>query len=179
MLIVKYLMMNKPVFAPIYSILSTCSILGVKQGLGKENTVSITMKSLSFINPRIFLSHNSRHTSFMLDTPRQHMYNRVLMPQIVTVWCEDLFTLIFFFICKSWTVVVHVHTANVEIKYFQRAKDKFRYCRLSPNHKFFHYDDCDEKTVPTVEELGKKISIVDIKTIVTGKECPHMKDKTR
>ncbi|XP_045608928.1 engulfment and cell motility protein 1 isoform X2 [Procambarus clarkii] len=59
-----------------------------------------------------------------------------------------------------------------------RAKDKFRYCRLSPNHKFFHYDDCDEKAVPSIDELGKKISIVDIKSIVTGKECPHMKDKT-
>ncbi|KAG7153485.1 Engulfment and cell motility protein 2-like [Homarus americanus] len=58
-----------------------------------------------------------------------------------------------------------------------RTKDKFRYCRLSPNHKFFHYDECDEKSEPTIDELGKKISIVDIKSIVTGKECPHMKDK--
>ncbi|XP_071549346.1 engulfment and cell motility protein 1 isoform X2 [Panulirus ornatus] len=59
-----------------------------------------------------------------------------------------------------------------------RAKDKFRYCRLSPNHKFFHYDDCDEKSVPSIEDLSKKISIVDIKSIVVGKDCPHMKDKT-
>lgn len=59
----------------------------------------------------------------------------------------------------------------------QRPKDKFRYCRLSPNHKFLHYDDCDEKSVPTLDELGKKISIVDIKSVVTGKECPHMKEK--
>lgn len=59
-----------------------------------------------------------------------------------------------------------------------RAKDKFWYCRLSPNHKFFYYDDCDEKTVPSIDELTKKISIVDLKGIVTGKECPHMKDRT-
>uniref|UniRef100_A0A0N7ZBH5 ELMO domain-containing protein n=1 Tax=Scylla olivacea TaxID=85551 RepID=A0A0N7ZBH5_SCYOL len=58
-----------------------------------------------------------------------------------------------------------------------RAKDKFRYCRLSPNHKFLHYDDCDEKSVPSLDELGKKISIADIKSVVTGKECPHMKEK--
>ncbi|XP_064079348.1 engulfment and cell motility protein 1-like [Macrobrachium nipponense] len=59
-----------------------------------------------------------------------------------------------------------------------KTKDKFRYCRLSPNHKFFHYDDCDEKTVPAIEDLGKKISIVELKGIVTGKDCPHMKDRT-
>ena len=59
----------------------------------------------------------------------------------------------------------------------QRAKDKFRYCRLSPNHKFLHYDDCDEKSVPTLDDLGKKISIVEIKSVVAGKECPHMKEK--
>lgn len=58
-----------------------------------------------------------------------------------------------------------------------RAKDKFRYCRLSPNHKFLHYDDGDEKSVPSLDELGKKISIADIKSVVTGKECPHMKEK--
>ncbi|KAK7017868.1 Engulfment and cell motility protein 3 [Halocaridina rubra] len=59
-----------------------------------------------------------------------------------------------------------------------KTKDKFRYVRLSPNHKFLHYDDCDEKSVPTIEELSKKISIVDLKSIVTGKDCPHMKDRT-
>ncbi|XP_050701797.1 engulfment and cell motility protein 2-like [Eriocheir sinensis] len=58
-----------------------------------------------------------------------------------------------------------------------RAKDKFRYCRLSPNHKFLHYDDCDEKSVPLLEDLSKKISIVEIKSVVTGKECPHMREK--
>lgn len=78
---------------------------------------------------------------------------------------------------NSWILPVFI-LLNTNVFYiFQRAKDKFRYCRLSPNHKFFHYDECDEKAVPTLEELTKKISIVDIKTIVMGKECPHMKDK--
>ncbi|MPC25454.1 Engulfment and cell motility protein 1 [Portunus trituberculatus] len=58
-----------------------------------------------------------------------------------------------------------------------RAKDKFRYCRLSPNHKFLHYVDGDEKSAPSLDEQFKKISIADIKSVVTGKECPHMKEK--
>lgn len=39
----------------------------------------------------------------------------------------------------------------------QRIKDKFWYARLSPNHKVLHYGDCDEKSVPTLEELGKDL----------------------
>ncbi|XP_047002136.1 engulfment and cell motility protein 1 [Schistocerca americana] len=58
----------------------------------------------------------------------------------------------------------------------QRIKDKFWYVRLSPNHKVFHYGDCDEKSVPSLEELPNKLAVVDIKALVTGKECPHMKD---
>lgn len=37
----------------------------------------------------------------------------------------------------------------------QRIKDKFWYVRLSPNHKVLHYGDCDEKSVPSLEDLGK------------------------
>lgn len=58
----------------------------------------------------------------------------------------------------------------------QRIKDKFWYVRLSPSHKVFHYGDCDEKYVPTVEQLPNKLAVIDIKALVTGKECPHMKD---
>ena len=32
-----------------------------------------------------------------------------------------------------------------------RIKDKFWFCRLSNNHKFLHYGDCDEKHIPTNE----------------------------
>lgn len=60
-----------------------------------------------------------------------------------------------------------------------RSKDKFWYARLSPNHKVIHYGDCDEKTVPTLEELGNKIQVYEIKQLLVGKECPHMKDKSR
>lgn len=57
-----------------------------------------------------------------------------------------------------------------------RSKDKFWYARLSPNYKVIHYGDCDEKTVPTLEELGNKVLVIDIKQLLVGKECPHMKE---
>ncbi|GLV39999.1 Ced-12 [Carabus blaptoides fortunei] len=58
----------------------------------------------------------------------------------------------------------------------QRIKDKFWYVRLSPNHKVLHFGDCDEKSVPALEDLGNKLAVIDIKGLLTGKECPHMKD---
>lgn len=57
-----------------------------------------------------------------------------------------------------------------------RNKDKFWYARLSPNYKVIHYGDCDEKTVPTLEELSNKHSVIDIKQLLVGRECPHMKE---
>lgn len=57
-----------------------------------------------------------------------------------------------------------------------RIKDKFWYARLSPNHKVIHYGDCDEKTVPTLDELGNKVLVHDIRQLLVGKECPHMKE---
>lgn len=62
-------------------------------------------------------------------------------------------------------------------KYSQgaRSKAKFWYARLSPNHKVIHYGDCDEKTIPSLEELPNKILVIDIKQLLVGKECPHMK----
>lgn len=58
----------------------------------------------------------------------------------------------------------------------QRIKDKFWFVRLSPNHKVLHYGDCDEKSTPSLEELGNKLPVADIKCVVVGKDCPHMKD---
>ncbi|XP_026478121.1 engulfment and cell motility protein 1 [Ctenocephalides felis] len=57
-----------------------------------------------------------------------------------------------------------------------RIKDKFWFVCLAPNRKAFHYADCDEKYIPNLEELTSKVSVVDIKSLVTGKDCPHMKD---
>jgi len=58
----------------------------------------------------------------------------------------------------------------------QRVKEKFWFCRLSNNGKVFHYGDCEEKATPLPEELSSKLNVVDIKGLLTGKDCPHMKE---
>ncbi|KAK3564323.1 hypothetical protein QTP86_012517 [Hemibagrus guttatus] len=59
----------------------------------------------------------------------------------------------------------------------RRRQDKLWYCRLSPNHKVLHYGDVEEETeTPSIESLQEKIPVVDIKALLTGKDCPHMKD---
>lgn len=40
----------------------------------------------------------------------------------------------------------------------------------------FHYGDCDENKIPSIDELKNKLPLVDIKSMVTGKDCPHMKE---
>lgn len=57
-----------------------------------------------------------------------------------------------------------------------RSKDKFWYVRLSPNHKILHYGDCDEKTVPTQEELKSELRVNEMKQLLVNKECPHIKE---
>ncbi|KAK6480110.1 engulfment and cell motility protein 3 isoform X1 [Huso huso] len=53
---------------------------------------------------------------------------------------------------------------------------KLWYCRLSPNHKVLHYGDVDEESeTPPIEALQEKIPVADIKALLTGKDCPHMK----
>ncbi|KAG1939101.1 engulfment and cell motility protein [Pimephales promelas] len=59
----------------------------------------------------------------------------------------------------------------------RRRQDKLWYCRLSPNLKVLHYGDVDEETeTPSIEALQEKIPVADIKSVVTGKDCPHMKE---
>uniref|UniRef100_A0A8C1IS56 Engulfment and cell motility protein 3-like n=1 Tax=Cyprinus carpio TaxID=7962 RepID=A0A8C1IS56_CYPCA len=59
----------------------------------------------------------------------------------------------------------------------RRRQDKLWYCRLSPNHKVLHYGDVEEQTeTPSIEALQEKIPVADIKNVVTGKDCPHMKE---
>lgn len=57
-----------------------------------------------------------------------------------------------------------------------RSKDKFWYVRLSPNHKVIHYGDCDEKTVPTQEELKSELRVNEMKQLLINKDCPHIKE---
>ncbi|KAK1804549.1 hypothetical protein P4O66_020559 [Electrophorus voltai] len=59
----------------------------------------------------------------------------------------------------------------------RRRQDKLWYCRLSPNHKVLHYGDVEEETdMPPIEALQEKIPVADIKALLTGKDCPHMKE---
>jgi engulfment/cell motility protein 1 len=60
-----------------------------------------------------------------------------------------------------------------------RRTDKFFYCRLSPNHKVLHYGDCSENATPSIDQLTNKLAVVDIKELLTGKDCPHVKDKNK
>ncbi|XP_069595763.1 engulfment and cell motility protein 3 isoform X3 [Ranitomeya imitator] len=60
----------------------------------------------------------------------------------------------------------------------RRRQDKLWFCRLSPNHKVLHYGDVEDSIDnPPIEMLAQKISVVDIKYVLTGKDCPHMKEK--
>ncbi|KAI3371608.1 hypothetical protein L3Q82_024175, partial [Scortum barcoo] len=59
----------------------------------------------------------------------------------------------------------------------RRRQDKLWYCRLSPNHKMLHYGDVEEDAEnPPIETLQDKIPVADIKGLLTGKDCPHMKE---
>uniref|UniRef100_A0AAQ4QRI4 ELMO domain-containing protein n=1 Tax=Gasterosteus aculeatus aculeatus TaxID=481459 RepID=A0AAQ4QRI4_GASAC len=62
----------------------------------------------------------------------------------------------------------------------RRRQEKFWFCRLSLNHKVLHYGDLDESPQGEVpfEQLSDKIPVSDIKSVVTGKDCPHMKEKS-
>lgn len=52
-----------------------------------------------------------------------------------------------------------------------RVKDKYWYARLSANHKVIHYGDCDEKTVPAVEDLGNKLQVTECKQVSVQLMC--------
>uniref|UniRef100_A0A8C4ZVX3 ELMO domain-containing protein n=1 Tax=Gadus morhua TaxID=8049 RepID=A0A8C4ZVX3_GADMO len=62
----------------------------------------------------------------------------------------------------------------------RRRQEKFWFCRLSLNHKVLHYGDLDESPQGEVpfELLSDKIHVSDVKSVVTGKDCPHMKEKS-
>lgn len=63
-------------------------------------------------------------------------------------------------------------------KYARGGKfdNKYWYVRLSPNHKILHFGDCDEKSVPAQEELKGELRVAEMKQLLVGKECPHVKE---
>ncbi|XP_042690313.1 engulfment and cell motility protein 2 isoform X3 [Centrocercus urophasianus] len=62
----------------------------------------------------------------------------------------------------------------------RQVPERFWYCRLALNHKVLHYGDLEDNAQGevTFESLQEKIPVADIKAIVTGKDCPHMKEKS-
>ncbi|XP_078337383.1 engulfment and cell motility protein 2-like isoform X3 [Crassostrea virginica] len=58
-----------------------------------------------------------------------------------------------------------------------RMKEKYWQWKLTPNLKAFHYGDCGENDQLTLEQLNNKLPVSDIKAFVTGRDCPHIKDK--
>lgn len=58
----------------------------------------------------------------------------------------------------------------------QRIKDKFWVCKLSPNHRTFHYGDLDDNKELQLDELPNRILVSDVTRILIGKDCPHTKD---
>lgn len=59
----------------------------------------------------------------------------------------------------------------------RRRQDKFWYCRLSPNHKVLHYGDIEEFSQGQISHDSLQDKVADIKAVVTGKDCPHMREK--
>ncbi|KAM9296325.1 engulfment and cell motility protein 2 [Gastrophryne carolinensis] len=62
----------------------------------------------------------------------------------------------------------------------RRRQERFWFCRLALNHKVLHYGDLEENAQGEVpyESLQEKIPVADIKAVLTGKDCPHMKEKS-
>lgn len=58
-----------------------------------------------------------------------------------------------------------------------RTRNRYQYWRLAPNHKALHYGDCTESGDPTIEQLQNKVSILEIKQVLMGKDCPYVKGK--
>ncbi|XP_021487426.1 engulfment and cell motility protein 3 isoform X2 [Meriones unguiculatus] len=60
----------------------------------------------------------------------------------------------------------------------RRRQDKLWFCCLSPNHKVLQYGDVEEgANPPTLESLPEQLPVADIRALLMGKDCPHMREK--
>ncbi|XP_023379287.1 engulfment and cell motility protein 3 isoform X5 [Pteropus vampyrus] len=60
----------------------------------------------------------------------------------------------------------------------RRRQDKLWFCCLSPNHKVLQYGDVeDNASPPAPESLPEQLPVADIRALLTGKDCPHIRDK--
>lgn len=53
------------------------------------------------------------------------------------------------------------------------------YIRLSPNYKFLHHSEGDDKSnqIPSLEEMKNKIQVNEIRQLLVGKDCPNGKNR--
>uniref|UniRef100_M3Y2T1 Engulfment and cell motility 3 n=1 Tax=Mustela putorius furo TaxID=9669 RepID=M3Y2T1_MUSPF len=60
----------------------------------------------------------------------------------------------------------------------RQLTDKLWFCCLSPNHKVLQYGDMEEgASPPTLDSLPEQLPVADIKALLTGKDCPHVREK--
>ncbi|XP_022439200.1 engulfment and cell motility protein 3 isoform X3 [Delphinapterus leucas] len=60
----------------------------------------------------------------------------------------------------------------------RRRQDKLWFCCLSPNHKVLQYGDVEEGVGPPApESLPEQLPVADIRALLTGKDCPHVREK--
>ena len=59
---------------------------------------------------------------------------------------------------------------------YAKGKGKSFFCRLSPNHKSFHYGEWNDETGSSspIETLQDKVQVAEIKEVKTGPKCPHV-----
>lgn len=55
-------------------------------------------------------------------------------------------------------------------------KDKFWFCRLSPNHQTLCYSDADGSEMPDAKDMSNKLPVLEIKDLAIGKNCSHSRD---
>ncbi|XP_037672094.1 engulfment and cell motility protein 3 isoform X2 [Choloepus didactylus] len=56
--------------------------------------------------------------------------------------------------------------------------DKLWFCCLSPNHKVLQYGDVEEGAGPPApESLAEQLPVADIRALLTGRDCPHVREK--
>ncbi|XP_036297409.1 engulfment and cell motility protein 3 [Pipistrellus kuhlii] len=60
----------------------------------------------------------------------------------------------------------------------RRRQDKLWFCCLSPNHKMLQYGDVEDgANPPAAESLPEQLPVADLRALLTGKDCPHVREK--
>ncbi|KAJ4440709.1 hypothetical protein ANN_08857 [Periplaneta americana] len=64
---------------------------------------------------------------------------------------------------------------GLEFQGLPRVKKKSWFVYLSTNQKVFHYGDCDDADKPILD-CSSKVAVSNIRMLVTGKKCPHVRE---